>query len=86
MIKLEKSATNNIIGINIYVGTLSFFVEKVGIRLTIKKETIQSNVAQKACERTIVYSGKSKEIITGRFGNDAGYDFFGNDAGCQKKS
>jgi hypothetical protein len=45
-----NNATINIIGINIYVGTFIFLVEIVGIRLTIKKETIQSNIAQKVLD------------------------------------
>ena len=41
-------------------------VEKVGIRLTIRKVTITNKTAQKALERTNQLSyGKSKEIIIG---------------------
>ena len=53
IINEANNATINIIGTNKQVGTLSFFVEKVGIRLTIKNDTTHSNDAQKTCDLTI---------------------------------
>ena len=66
MMKLAKSATINIIGINIKVGTFIFFVEIVGMRLTIRKVTTNIKALQKALERKMYSnSGKSNVIIIG---------------------